>query len=108
MPVSGRLDNIFSSLIPVKNKKTGDLGGGNSKPIFRLEVIEGEPFITVTDSDRDPRQLPVSVARVYKEIRRLSEGEDLFGFGGAVKNNIQESLWNSPYLLNLIDGQVEV
>ncbi|MDE6027443.1 MAG: hypothetical protein K2G23_05195, partial [Muribaculaceae bacterium] len=105
---AGNLNNIFSSLIPVKNNRRESNVREKAKPFFKIEIREGEPFITLSKSKLDTRQFPASAIRVYNEIQRISEGDDIFGLNTSLKGKVEASLWENPYILNLVENQVDL
>ncbi|MDE5790253.1 MAG: DEAD/DEAH box helicase [Muribaculaceae bacterium] len=97
---------IFSSLTPVKGHYADSpKASAHPETVLELSIRDGEPFLTWTLDKLDKRTLSPTCIRIYEEIKRISQRDDIFGIRTSATGKIEVSLWENPYLLNLIEKE---
>ncbi len=101
--------DLFSSMTPMKGRKKQSLDETEGKnTIFQIVLRAGEPFITVPNERINTQNLSSGAYRLYYEILRIYEEADLFGVGKATSTRMEVSLWENPFLMNLLLNEVDV
>lgn len=96
--------NIFTLLTPLKNKPTTEGKSTHKKDLFKISVSDNEPFLEVNEENPDSLPLTGVESRIYKEIKRLKKAEDVFGIGVSNNEKLKISLWETPYIINMLEG----
>ena len=100
------LDNIFSSLTPIRSEPLHSESLSSHHPLFRLDIRNGAPYIIRLLNPK--RSLSIAEARLSKEISRISEYSEPQNID--IKNGETDcvSLRENPYLLNLITPECHI
>lgn len=97
-----QLDSLIGALVPLSNYDIVSKDSVKNKPVFKIEFIGEEPFIKVVDNNR--KGLNSADQKIFDEIKRLSHSNDFFGM--EENNSMKVSLWDAPYLLNMLRNSV--
>lgn len=99
-----QFDSLFSYMTPVRGEFFARERGASKKAVFTLAVYEGEPFIEIKQPDLRPGSLTTAEQRLYEEIVRIAQGNDIFGLTDKISSLSKVSLWETPYLVNMMKG----
>ncbi|MBD5356847.1 MAG: DEAD/DEAH box helicase [Bacteroides sp.] len=99
--------NIFSALTPLRMPRPSD-GERKKKAIFKITVSNSEPFLEVTEAALNLAEMSAGDIRIYNEIKRISESDDIFGISAQTYGKLRVSFWESPYLIHLIENRTSV
>ncbi|MDE7421863.1 MAG: DEAD/DEAH box helicase [Muribaculaceae bacterium] len=100
------LDNIFSSLTPIRSEPLHSESISSHHPLFRLDIRNGAPYIIRLLNPK--RSLSIAEARLSKEISRISEYSEPQNIDLKKGETDCVSLRENPYLLNLITPECHI
>lgn len=94
-------NGLFSSMTPIRSQSDSASDEKKRKKLFRIIITNGEPFLeTITLSIKT--DMSATDRRIYEELRRISDTDDIFGIVGEATGVLRASFWESPYLTHLI------
>lgn len=103
-----KFNDIFSTLTPLRTQRRNDSETPSHKTFFKITVIDGEPFLETKEANPNPVGMSAGDIRIYNEIIRISESDDIFGIGVTATGNPKASFWANPYLIHLIENRTSV
>ncbi len=105
MADSDLYSRIFSSLTPLRPSNNSTEGKSSGICFFNINIIDGEPFLETTVSDKDLQKMSPADRYIYKELSRIAGSDDLFGIKSGVLGKKSVSFWENPFLVHIIENQ---
>lgn len=104
MPGSESFDRyvaLFSSLKPLRHREDRH---GSGKPVIRLTVKNGEPFLEYTGPKGACSSLGASDRKICDELARITDNADPFASVVSNDGRPKASIWENPYLVHMMES----
>lgn len=95
-------------MTPLRTRRSSEGEHKRHKIFFKITVVNGEPFLEASEVNLNPAEMSAGDIRIYNEIIRISELDNIFGIGAETSGKPRASFWKTPYLIHLIENRPSV
>lgn len=95
-------------MTPLRTRRSSEGEHKRHKTFFKIIVVNGEPFLEASEVNLNPAEMSAGDIRIYNEIMRISELDNIFGIGAETSGKPRASFWKTPYLIHLIENRPSV